>query len=97
MEMNRREYAWEYKAEVVKMITCGGASATEVAHDMGIPLKTLYRWIQDLSAKPEQTFSGNGQITSDANEIRKLKREVERLKQECEILKKTGAYAKDRS
>lgn len=64
---------------------------------MDIPLITLYLWIQDRSAKPELTYHGNGVITSDAAEIRRLKREIERLKLECETLKKREGCAKYRS
>ena len=88
MGMNRKPYTSEFKAEVVKMITGGGASAEQVAHDMDIPLKTLYQWIQELSAKTEDVFPGKGRITTDAEIIRKLKRENEQLKLECEMLRK---------
>jgi transposase len=94
MEANRRAYTREYKTEVVKIITDGGASAAQVANDMDIPLTTLYSWIQELTVKPEPTFPGNGRITTDAEEIRKLKREVERLKRECEILRRADEYFK---
>ena len=88
MESNRKSYTGEFKSEVVKMITGGGASAAQVANDMDIPLQTLYGWIQELSAKSDEVFPGKGRITSDAEIIRKLKRENERLKRECEILRK---------
>ena len=94
MESNRKPYTREYKAEVVKIITDGGASAAQVANDMDIPLKTLYTWIQELTAKPEPAFPGNGRLTTDAEEIRKLKRENERLRRECEILRRAGEYFK---
>jgi transposase len=96
MESNRKPYTREFKTEVVNMITGGGASAAQVANDMDIPLKTLYQWIQELTAKPEEVFPGKGQVTSDAEIIRKLRRENERLKMECEILRKAkGISEKD--
>ena len=98
MEPNRKPYTQEFKTKVVNMITGGGASAAQVANDMDIPLKTLYQWIQELTVKPEEVFPGKGQITSDAEIIRKLKRENERLKLECEILRKAkNASAEDES
>lgn len=90
METNRKPYTRQFKAELVKMITDGGASPAQVAKDLEIPLETLYQWIQELTAKPEEVFPGKGQITSDAEIIRKLKRENERLKKECEMLRKAG-------
>jgi len=88
MEVNQKPYSREFKVDVVKMITGGGASAAQVAKDMDIDLKTLYQWIQEVTSKPVEVFPGKGHITSDAEVIRKLKRENERLKMECEILKK---------
>ena len=88
MESNRKPYTRDFKVQVVRMITDGGASAAQVAKDMDIELKELYQWIQELSAKPEEVFPGKGQITSDAEIIRKLRRENERLEMECEALKK---------
>ena len=88
MEANRKPYTREYKNDLVKMITGGGASAAQVAKDMDIDLKTLYQWIQEMTSKQEDVFPGKGRITSDAEIIRKLKRENEQLKMECEMLKK---------
>ena len=88
METNRKPYTREFKTEVVNMIIGGGASAAQVAADMDIPLKTLYQWIKDLSAKQEEVFPGRGKITSDAEIIRKLRRENEQLRMENEALKK---------
>lgn len=96
MEANHKSYSSEYKNDVVKMITGGGASAAQVAKDMDIELKTLYQWIQEVTSKPAEVFPGKGHITSDAEVIRKLKRENERLKMECEILKKAqDTFPKD--
>jgi transposase len=89
MEKNRKLHTREFKVQVVKMITAGGASAAQVAQEMGIDLKTLYLWIKELSAKPDEVFPGNGELTSDAEVIRKLQLEVERLKLECAELKKS--------
>jgi transposase len=65
---------------------------------MGIHPNTLYNWIQQFSAKPEEAFPGKGNVASDAEFIRQLKRENERLKMEREILKKAMAiFSKDPS
>ena len=88
----RTTYTREFKIETVKLVTQGGASAAEVARDMGIHPNTLYKWIQEFSAKPEEAFPGKGHMAcSDAETIRQLKRENERLKMEREILKKAMA------
>jgi transposase len=84
-----KTYPWEFRNETVKLITEGGASAFQIAKDLDLPVDTLYKWIKELSSKQEEEFPGRGQVTSDAEIIRLLKRENERLKVECEILKNT--------
>lgn len=92
MQKRRKSYTREFKIETVKLVTEGGASAQQVADDMGIHVNTLYKWIRDLAAKPDNAFPGKGHLTStDAELIRQLKRENERLKMERDILKKAMA------
>jgi transposase len=88
MALDGKPYTREFKTKVVQLITGGGASPAQVAKDMEIELEMLYQWIKELSAKPEEVFPGKGNLTSDAEVIRKLRREVERLKKENELLKK---------
>lgn len=95
----RKSFTREYKIETVKMVTEGGASAAQIADDIGIHVNTLYKWIREFSTKPEEAFPGKGNLaTSDAEMIRELKRENERLKMEREILKKAMAiFSRDPS
>jgi transposase len=94
----RKHYSREFKIETVKIISDGGANAAEIARDIGVHPNTVYKWVQQLSAKPEAAFPGKGHLSSEAEEIRMLKREVERLKMEREILKKAMAiFSKDPS
>jgi len=95
----RKSFTREYKIETVKMVTEGGASAAQIADDIGIHVNTLYKWIREFSAKPDEAFPGKGNLaTSDAEVIRELKRENERLKMEREILKKAMAiFSRDPS
>ena len=88
----RKTYTREFKIETVKLITDGGGHVPEIARDMAIHPNTLYNWIQQFLAKPEETFPGKGNVTSDAEIIRQLKRENERLKKEREILNKSNGH-----
>jgi transposase len=93
----RKSYTREFKIETIKLVTEGGANANQVADDMGIHVNTLYKWIRDLSAKPQDAFPGKGHMAcSDAEMIRQLKRDNERLRMEPDILKKT-IFSKDPS
>jgi transposase len=96
MVSKRKSYNREFKIETVKLVTDGGANVNQIAADMGIHPNTLYNWIQQFSAKPADAFPGKGNVASDAEIIRQLKRENERLKMEREILKKAMAiFSKD--
>ena len=91
MAKKRKTYSREFKVETVKLITERGESVSQVALDMGIHENTLYKWIRELSAKPQEAFPGKGHMVSEAEELRRLKKENERLKMERDILKKAMA------
>lgn len=91
MAKKRKTYSREFKVETVKLITERGENVSQVALDMGIHENTLYKWIRELSAKPEEAFPGKGHMVSEAEELRRLKKENERLKMERDILKKAMA------
>ena|SRR5674476_374003 len=93
----KKSYTREFKIETVKLITSGGSSAPQVARDFDIHLKTLYQWIQQFSSKSEEAFPGKGEVTSDAELIRKLKRENEQLAMKCETLENAEHPSKDPS
>lgn len=93
----KKAYTREFKIETVKLITGGGASASQVAKDLDIQLDTLYEWIKEFSTKTEEAYPGKGHLTSDAKIIRQLKREKEQLKFELETLKKNKSTSKDPS
>ena len=60
----------------------------QIARDLGVPERVLYRWRHDLREQREQAFPGKGHQSELEEENRRLKRELELLKQEREILKK---------
>jgi transposase len=98
MVSRRRRFTREFKIETVKLITNSEHSVTQVSEDMGIHPNTLYKWIRQYSDKPQEAFPGTGHLTSEAEQIRQLKRENERLRMERDILKKAMAiFSKDPS
>ena len=48
----------------------------------------LGRWVKEHQADDGQAFRGNGKLTPEQEEIRKLKDQVKRLEMEKDILKK---------
>ena len=88
--IEEKTYTLEFKIQTVKLITDGRASAAQLSNDLKIDPNILYEWIREFSSKPEEIFPGNGNLTSDAEVIRKLKREKKQLQMKCEILKKAA-------
>jgi transposase len=52
----------------------------------------LCRWIKEHQSEDGQAFRGNGKLTQDQEEIRKLKAQVRRLEMEKDILKKATVF-----
>jgi transposase len=95
----RRQYTREFKLEAVRLVTSGERSLNQVARELGIRPDMLRQWkrqAQGDAARPARpaadVFPGNGKLTSQDEEIRRLRREVAQLKEEREILKKAAAF-----
>ena len=92
MPRKRAKHAAEYKQETLRRIVDGNEPVAAVADDLGLARETLYRWMREYRANPNEAFRGNGKLTSQDEEIRKLRQENVRLKEEREILKKAATF-----
>ena len=63
-------------------------SVAQIARELGVPERVLYRWCQQLQEQPEASFPGKGHQSELEEENRRLRRELERVQQERDILKK---------
>jgi transposase len=67
-----------------------------VARELGIRPDMLGQWKRQAEARtgeaPRDVFPGNGKLTSQDEEIRRLRREVAVLREERDILKKATAF-----
>jgi len=52
----------------------------------------LGRWVNEHRTEDGQAFRGNGKLTPEQEENRKLKAQVKRLQMERDILKKATAF-----
>jgi transposase len=86
-----RFYTREFKLEAVRLSESTEQTVAQIARDLGIPERVLYRWRRELRERPEQAFPGKGHQSELEEENRRLRRELELLKQEREILKKAVA------
>jgi transposase len=87
----QRIYTREFKLEAVRLSESSEKTVAQIARDLGVPERVLYRWRHELRAQHEQAFPGKGHQTELEEENRRLRRELDLLKQEREILKKAVA------
>lgn len=79
----------EFRRETVRLLEISGKSVPELAGDLGISAKSLYRW-----RKQYGTLAGscNSQATPEVAaleaELKQLRRDNEVLRQQRDILKK---------
>jgi transposase len=88
----RRRFSREFKLEAVRLAQESGHSQVEVARNLGINAKLLYRWTRDHRLDPKQAFPGQGNLKERDRQTDQLQRENARLKSEIAFLRKASAY-----
>ena len=88
----RKKYSKEYKLDAVSLVLDQGYTVSEAAKSLEINRSVLQRWIKEFQSDDGQAFRGNGRLTPEQAEIRRLKEENRRLKMEKEILKKATVF-----
>jgi transposase len=86
----RRTYTPEFKREAVELSRATDKSVAQIARELGIRPKLLYRWRAESVELEAEAFPGQGNRPALEAENARLRREVARLEQEREILKKLG-------
>lgn len=88
----RKKYSKEFKLDAISLVIDQGYTRAEAARSLGINATMLSRWIKEFQSDDSQAFRGNGKLTPEQEEIRKLKAQVKRLEMEKEILKKATVF-----
>lgn len=88
----RNRYSKEFKLDAISLVLEQNYSQAEAARNLGINANMLSRWLKEAKNDDGQAFRGNGKLTPEQLEIRKLKAQVKRLEQEREILKKATVF-----
>ena len=84
----RKKYPKEFKLDAISLVLEQGYTRIEAARSLGINANMLGRWISEQQADDGQAFRGNGKLTPEQEEIRRLKTQVKQLQMEKDILKK---------
>jgi transposase len=88
----RKKYSKEFKLDAVSLVLEQGYSRKEAATSLDINSQMLGRWVKEHQTEDGQAFRGNGKLTPEQEENRKLKAQVKRLQMERDILKKATAF-----
>jgi transposase len=88
----RKQYTKEFKQSAVRLVTEQGRSISDAATSLAIPAWSLSRWVRAAKEDSQEAFRGNGNRTTQEQEIVELRRRVKQLEEEKEILKKAAAY-----
>ena len=87
----RKQYTKEFKLDAISLVLDQGFTIAEAARSLGIRANMLGRWIKENQADNNgQAFRGNGKLTPEQEEIRRLKIENKQLKLERQILKEAA-------
>ena len=92
MTQKRKHYSKQFKVDAVKLVIEQGYNVSEAARNLGIHHSSLRNWKKQLETDGNQSFPGKGHMTSDKEELYRLRKENKRLRMEREILKKAAAF-----
>ena len=90
--MSNKKYSKEFKLDAISLVNEQGYTQAEAARSLGIESRLISRWINEHKTDEGQAFRGNGKLTEEQLEIRRLREEVKRLTMEKDILKKATAF-----
>ena len=88
----RKKYSKEFKLDAISLVLDQGCTRTQAASSLCINTNMLGRWLKEQQSDDGHAFRGNGKLTPDQEEIRKLRTQVKRLEMEKDILKKATVF-----
>ncbi len=98
MPEKRRIYDGEFKRDAIRLATNNSYGVSETARRLGINANMLGRWKREAETPSNGVLTGNGQVSPEQDELRRLCEENTRLRMERDILKKTvGFFASESS
>ena len=89
----RKRYTKEFKLDAVSLVLDQGHSRTDVAKMLDVNNQMIGRWVKEYQQDDDgQAFRGNGKLTPEQEEIRRLKAQVKQLEMEKRILKEATVF-----
>ena len=78
----RKTYSKEFKLDAISLVVEQKYSKAEAARNLGMSPQILGSWLKEAEDDNGQAFRGNGTLTPEQAEIRRLKEQVKRLEME---------------
>lgn len=89
----RKHYTKEFKLDAISLVLDQGLTIAEAARSLEISANMLGRWVRENQADTNgQAFCGNGKLTPEQEEVRRLRIEIKQLKLERQILKEAAVF-----
>ena len=88
--MKGMRYPDEFRSEAVKQITERGYSVADVAKNLGISTKSLYKWRREMAGQSQPQLSAD--VMALKQEVTRLNAALRRATEERDILKKAAVY-----
>jgi transposase len=89
----RKRYSKEFKLDAISLVLDQNYTRAEAARSLEVNPNLITRWIKEYEQDHDgQAFRGNGKLTPEQNEIRKLKAKVRQLEMERNILKEATVF-----
>lgn len=77
MEIKRRmQFDKEFKQRTVWLVKEDSRTVKEIAEDLGIESRNIYRWGREYNSDPQDSFQGKGRLKPEDEELRRLKRQL---------------------
>ena len=91
--MKKKKYSKEFKLDSVSLVLEQNYSCSEAARNLGIDVRLVSRCVKEHKKDDSgHAFRGNGKLTPEQEEVRRLKNQVKRLEMEQDILKKATVF-----
>ncbi len=90
--MERHKHSKEFKEQAVRLSYSSNQSVAQVAADLGIHTKMLYRWRREMAETKvgKRAFPGHGRSRDE--ELTELRQKLRQAELERDLLKKAAAY-----
>lgn len=90
MSLFRRKFSKEQKLEIVKQSLEVGSNLEDLAAQYKVHANTLYKWRREYLQYEGSSFPGHGNkmMSSEEQELARLKKQLREVELEKEILKK---------